>query len=430
MPADYDVAIIGGGPAGTAAALTLLKRDDLKVLVLERGEYAAPKVGESLSPGVRSLFQYLGVWTRFESEQRLQLLGSEAAWGSDELGAMDFILTVHGAGWALDRAKFDRMLASEVSMRGGEMRTGCSAGACEHDGEVWRIGVGGDSTTARFLIDAAGRTSAFSLAHGACRQRNDSLTAAAARLPRGMGGPHMTRVEAVEEGWWYAAPLPDGEVVVGLFTDAERLHASRCSDPEVWWRELLRTKHILPLIDREADPRELEMLPAFSALLTGANAEMPMVAAGDAAAARDPLSSSGIPNAIGSGIQAARVAADWLFGSGELKSAYLNSMAMDHAAYLKTHWKTYRAETRWPDAPFWRFRTAQIQRTPDVPVHARVATHSSLFVPKRVARRIVSLAEQPIQQADLVSRASQEFPEVPDERLILAVEDLTRPAPG
>ena len=109
MDADLDVAIIGGGPAGTAAALTLAKRGDMAVTVFERGAYDRPKVGESLSPGVRGLLQYLNLWERFEAEQTLSLFGTEAAWGSDTLGSMDFILTLHGAGWALDRRRFERV---------------------------------------------------------------------------------------------------------------------------------------------------------------------------------------------------------------------------------------------------------------------------------------------------------------------------------
>ena len=98
MRTDVDVAVIGGGPAGTAAAITLRKRDDINVCVIETGDYHHPKVGESLSPGARALLQYLGLWEQFETENHLSMLGSEAAWGSETLGSMDFILTLHGAG--------------------------------------------------------------------------------------------------------------------------------------------------------------------------------------------------------------------------------------------------------------------------------------------------------------------------------------------
>ena len=39
---DFDVAIIGAGPAGTAAALTLAK-GDIEVVLVERGQYPGAK---------------------------------------------------------------------------------------------------------------------------------------------------------------------------------------------------------------------------------------------------------------------------------------------------------------------------------------------------------------------------------------------------
>ncbi|WP_299748306.1 tryptophan 7-halogenase [uncultured Tateyamaria sp.] len=429
MDQHFDVAIIGGGPAGTAAALTLCKRTDISVTVLERGAYAQPKVGESLSPGVRGLLQYLDLWDRFEQEQRLSLLGSEAAWGSDKLGTMDFILTLHGAGWALDRQRFEQMMADEVERRGVPLQTETSVMACHHDGAAWHLDLGDRVMTARYVIDAAGRTSRFSLRDGAHRQRNDTLTAISTRLPRADDARQMTRVEAFEDGWWYAAPLPNGDTILCLFSDAERIHALRLSDPQVWADHLSQTQHIKPLIKAgQTQLSQLETLPAFSSLLGHGDPNVPMVAAGDSIAARDPLSSSGIPNAIGGGIQAARVAADWLFGTGALKAVYLDSVAQDHAAYLKTHWRTYRTEKRWPDGPFWRFRSAQVSRAPNTTIRAKPDTGASIFVPGHVARWIAETAQQKTSQVDLVRHARQTFPDIPDERLLLAVEDLTEAA--
>lgn len=425
MTTHVDVAIIGGGPAGTAAGLTLAKRTDISVAVVEQGNYRQPKVGESLSPGVRGLLQYLDLWERFEQEQTLSLFGTEAAWGSDTLGSMDFILTLHGAGWALDRQRFEQMMADAVTRRGVALHTETKVTACTHDGTLWHLGLGKGKLTARYVIDAAGRTSRFSLKNGALRQRNDTLTAISARLPRAPDAQLMTRVEAFENGWWYAAPLPRGQAIVCLFSDADRIHALRLSDPEQWAGQLAKTTYIHPLIDRRTAPRHFETLPAFSSLLTGNDKTLPMVSAGDAVAARDPLSSSGIPNAIGSGIQAARVAADWLFGEGQLKHAYLHGVAQDHAAYLKTHWRTYRTEMRWPDAPFWRFRAAQVKRGPNTPICTAPDTNGSIFVPNHVARWIANTARQAAPQVDLVRQAKHAFPDIPDERLLLAIEDLT-----
>ena len=58
--ADYDIAIIGGGPAGSAAA-TFLSREGLKCVVLERDKFPRAHVGESLVPATTPLLKELGV---------------------------------------------------------------------------------------------------------------------------------------------------------------------------------------------------------------------------------------------------------------------------------------------------------------------------------------------------------------------------------
>lgn len=421
-----DVAIIGGGPAGAAAALTLRKRADISVVVLERGSYATSKIGESLSPGTRALLQYLGVWERFQKDQTLRLFGSEAAWGQEALGAMDFMLTTHGAGWALDRRQFDEMLAEQAARAGACVKTDTRVQQCLRTEKGWRIETERCAITAHYMIDAAGRTSPFALATGAERQRNDTLTAIFARLPMSDSAPQMSRVESVEHGWWYAAPLPSGEAIICLFADAERVHSLGLSTPDVWTARLEQTTHVNAMAQGPIAPPKLEVQPAFSAILTGHAATIPMIAAGDAMAARDPLSSSGIPNAIGGGIQAARVAADYLFGDGGLRQGYLRSVALDHQAYLRTHWATYARETRWPDAAFWRFRTARVTRAPDAHVRATAQAMASVFVPGPVATWIAQAAQAPVRQVDLARAARAAFPDLADDRLLLAIEDLTQ----
>ena len=93
---NFDVVILGGGPAGTAAGMTLLKREGLSVAVVEASDYTTPRMGESLSPGMRPLLEYLHIWEPFKQEQSLKTFGSQAAWGSDTPSALDYMFTLHG----------------------------------------------------------------------------------------------------------------------------------------------------------------------------------------------------------------------------------------------------------------------------------------------------------------------------------------------
>src|SRR5215207_6489953 len=57
---DADVVIVGGGPAGSAAALWCV-RQGLRVVLLEREEFPRHRPGETLPPGVEPVFVQLGV---------------------------------------------------------------------------------------------------------------------------------------------------------------------------------------------------------------------------------------------------------------------------------------------------------------------------------------------------------------------------------
>jgi 2-polyprenyl-6-methoxyphenol hydroxylase-like FAD-dependent oxidoreductase len=60
MSLQYDVAIIGGGPAGSTAA-TLLSRKGRRVVVCEKERFPRFKIGESLLPHSLAMLDALGV---------------------------------------------------------------------------------------------------------------------------------------------------------------------------------------------------------------------------------------------------------------------------------------------------------------------------------------------------------------------------------
>jgi 2-polyprenyl-6-methoxyphenol hydroxylase-like FAD-dependent oxidoreductase len=122
--------VLGGGPAGCAAALALRRSGTGTVVVVESGTYGAERIGESIPPATRRLFARLGLLEAFEREGHEPCYGSCSSWGGDVLGYNDFTVSPDGSGCHLDRRRFDAFLArcaTEAGVHRGRDRCRCPA---------------------------------------------------------------------------------------------------------------------------------------------------------------------------------------------------------------------------------------------------------------------------------------------------------------
>ena len=374
---ELDVAIIGGGPAGTAAALTLLRYSKLRPVVIERTSYEGWRIGETVSPGVLPLLSYLGAESVLTAQGQRRAYATSAAWGSAEVLSRDFLFTGGGDAWHLDRARFDRALAELVEERGGAVLTESVVTRVEGGGRPARLALGVSSSakdagpprrpagagetpaprsiTARFVIDATGRHAAFARTQGARVLTEDNLTGLVAMFEGSTDAQTATLVEAVEDGWWYSAHLPDARTVVAFMTDADIVRAGHLHECEAWLERLGATRGTQQrLVDANLVQGPVAA-PAHSQILDLIAGDG-WVAAGEAAVAFDPLSSMGIGYAIASGIQAARVAASTIGGNADHARAYAADIAQHYQAYLARRYAYYLIEKRWPESPFWARR--------------------------------------------------------------------------
>lgn len=348
---DYDVAIIGGGPAGSAAALTLLKYTKLRPVVIERSSYDGWRVGETLSPGVLPLLQYLGAENVLLEQGQRRAYATAAAWGSSDVVSRDFLYTGGGDAWHLDRNRFDAGLAELVTERGGAVLKTTALHKVE---PRWTIN---GEITSRFVIDATGRHAAFARTQGAHATSDDHLTGLVALFEGGQDAQTATLVEAVEDGWWYSARLPEHRTVVAFMTDADVVRAGHLHEQEAWLERLGDTRPTRLRIVNAKLIHGPVACPAHSQILDPVAGDG-WLAAGEAAVGFDPLSSMGIGYAITSGIQAARVAASTLAGNAEHARLYASDVAKHYRAYLARRQAYYQIEKRWPESPFWARRHA------------------------------------------------------------------------
>src|SRR5438876_5578147 len=120
----YDVAIIGGGPAGSTAA-TLLARAGRRVIVLERDKFPRFHIGESLLPFSTQTFDRLGVRDKLD-RTFLPKFGGEimAACGSKGIKFYfkDGFRSQRDRAYQVTRSDFDKLLLDHSRENGAEVR--------------------------------------------------------------------------------------------------------------------------------------------------------------------------------------------------------------------------------------------------------------------------------------------------------------------
>jgi flavin-dependent dehydrogenase len=279
-------------------------------------------------------------------------------WGAPEPKIYDFLWDPHGLGWHLDRARFDAWLRREAVLRGAAL---IQPATVEFITRTDMFHVRARSTSgsldlsASLIIDAAGRSSPVARRLGAQRIVHDKLVSVYVHGKDTYRETQaMTLIEAVEDGFWYTAPTPEGGRVLAFHTDADlpRLRALRA--PVALLEHAYRTREIARTLTLSGFQVEGQRrsIAAHSASLTPCTGEG-WLATCDAAIAFDPLSSQGLLNALFTGLAAAEAASRHLEGESSALQEYEHTIAGIRHAYRRNHAHFYRAEGRWPQAPFW-----------------------------------------------------------------------------
>jgi len=313
-----DVLVMGGGPAGSTAAIMLAEKG-FRVVLLEKAHHPRFHIGESLLPANLPLFERLGV------AERVRAIGMEK-WGAEFISPCDGRRQQFKFAEAWDkslplayqvrRSDFDEILIRRAAEAGALVVEGCRVREVQlqDGGRSARVeAVHEDGRTecwdARYLVDATGRDT-FMANRLNAKQRNKKHNSAAmyghftgARREPGKREGDIS-IFWFDHGWFWFIPLSDGNTSVGAVAWPSYMRTRTVGVREFF---LATIASCPPLAERLVDAKlatEVEATGNYSYTCNHTHGSNYLLV-GDAYAFIDPVFSSGVMLAMTSAAAAA-----------------------------------------------------------------------------------------------------------------------------
>lgn len=292
---DYDVIVIGSGPAGCAAAINA-RRQGLSVLMITAqvpGEHPGHQPSESLHPGISSLLRHLGAQDALHKATRATYPGLQTAAGIMDFSQGETGTHIHKS--VFNHAMLDTAVGLRVDVLAGQSVTGFLRQ------EETVIGIetsSGRTLIAKYTIDASGHNQVAakildieSLFFSPPLLCWSGLVTGIPEMHPILSTAHATFMET-PGGWTWLAPEPsNGSCTYTCLSAKGQQEAA------------------LPKALMDAGIRHPPLKSNRRWRLCAALAMQGLILCGDAAAVIDPAAGQGNLMAIYSGIKASETAA-------------------------------------------------------------------------------------------------------------------------
>ena len=323
----FDVAIIGAGPAGSSAAISLA-RQGYSVALLDKEQFPREKLcGDFINPINWPILRTLGVEREILAHAHQRVTGFRiTSVAGDEAECPLPLTSGEPYGLGMPRRTLDHILVEKAQGENVTVLQSCRIQSLKREEAGWQIEFdahgSADTLRARVLIGADGRHSWVAHHLGLARSAEMRGRAVAFQLRLQCRGAFGERVEIHLFPGGYAGLLGLGDNIINLClaVDKERLPGDR-PFARLLESRLPLNPHLKKILDRSEPAGELRSTyPVYFSPRRSYGDNVLLV--GDAARVNEPVSGEGIYFALKSGLLAAETI-DEAFRAGDFSAARL-----------------------------------------------------------------------------------------------------------
>ena len=390
---DYDVLVIGGGPAGSNAAWRT-QTAGLRTLVVEKQAFPRFRIGESLLPYCNAILKETGVWPKLEKAGFIDKYGASFhlsnGMADKEIVFADALVPGLEKTFQVERAKFDGILLDHAREAGAEVRTRTAVRSLTVEAGGHRATLetetGAQEVSARWVIDASGRDQFFpselKRAHDTSpfpkRVAIYNHFRGVARAAGTKGG--NTLVVRLPDGWFWIIPIDAERTSVGLVTTIAAMRQANAEPADIFRKTVAGSPKLSDLMAGSSPVMDFHVTSDYSYFRRSLAAGR-MVLAGDAGGFFDPIFSSGVYMACYS----SKHAAEMVVRAHRADRPLTNGECLRYSKRVKTHARVFQRliATFYDNDSFAVFMSPRPPAKIGAAITAIVAGHARLTWPIR-----------------------------------------------